>query len=288
MCPPGSLHDQMVRQLPYVRSYILREGRLYLSLMADGGIYEFEPVPGAEGSPTGTIRGTATYRERMALPPDAVLEATLEDVSTADAPADVVAQVRVENPGNPPIRFAIPYDRALVDPARRYTVRARISVDGKPLFTTDRHYPVLGSDGSEDAELLLRRAGPTRRDPPAAGRSLEGTSWKLTHLEGDPVSSGPGSEPHLRFDAATGRVSGSGGCNQLGGGYQVAGDRLELTRMVGTLMACAGGMETEKAFLDALGRVAAWRISDSTLTLLDESGAELARFEGRGESGGNP
>ncbi len=44
-CPPGSLHDQIVRQWPYVRSYILKEGRLYISLMADGGIYEYEPLP---------------------------------------------------------------------------------------------------------------------------------------------------------------------------------------------------------------------------------------------------
>ena len=42
-CPPGSLHDRMVKQLPYIRSYVLKDGRLYLSLMADGGIYEFEP-----------------------------------------------------------------------------------------------------------------------------------------------------------------------------------------------------------------------------------------------------
>jgi para-nitrobenzyl esterase len=44
MCPPGSLHDHIVKQLPYVRSYVIKDGRLFLSLMADGGIYEFEPV----------------------------------------------------------------------------------------------------------------------------------------------------------------------------------------------------------------------------------------------------
>ena len=33
---------------------------------------------------SGQVQGTATYRERMALPPDAVFEATLEDVSKAD------------------------------------------------------------------------------------------------------------------------------------------------------------------------------------------------------------
>jgi para-nitrobenzyl esterase len=45
MCPPGSLHDQLVRQWPFVRSYVLKDGHLFLSLMADGGIYEFEPMP---------------------------------------------------------------------------------------------------------------------------------------------------------------------------------------------------------------------------------------------------
>ena len=43
MCPPDSLHDRIVRQLPLVRSYTIKDGRLFLSLMADGGSYEFEP-----------------------------------------------------------------------------------------------------------------------------------------------------------------------------------------------------------------------------------------------------
>ncbi|HEX9184261.1 MAG TPA: META domain-containing protein [Burkholderiales bacterium] len=44
MCQPGSLHDQFLKHWPYVRSYVLKGGHLYLSLMADGGIYEFEPL----------------------------------------------------------------------------------------------------------------------------------------------------------------------------------------------------------------------------------------------------
>ena len=42
MCPPGSIHDQFVGQLGYVRSYVLRDGNLYLATMADGAIIEFE------------------------------------------------------------------------------------------------------------------------------------------------------------------------------------------------------------------------------------------------------
>jgi para-nitrobenzyl esterase len=34
----------VARDLGYVRSYRLKNGRLYLSLMADGGIYEWRPA----------------------------------------------------------------------------------------------------------------------------------------------------------------------------------------------------------------------------------------------------
>jgi len=38
-CPAGSLHDQIVRQWPFIRSYVMKNGHLFLALMADGGIY---------------------------------------------------------------------------------------------------------------------------------------------------------------------------------------------------------------------------------------------------------
>lgn len=44
MCPPGSLEPQLMRQLPFVRSYLLRDGQLHLSLMADGGILSWAPA----------------------------------------------------------------------------------------------------------------------------------------------------------------------------------------------------------------------------------------------------
>ena len=44
-CPPGSLHDQIVKQRGNIRSYVIRDGHLFLALIADGGIYEFEPMP---------------------------------------------------------------------------------------------------------------------------------------------------------------------------------------------------------------------------------------------------
>jgi heat shock protein HslJ len=43
LCPPPRLDEQVVSQAEYVRSYLLKDGRLYLSLFADGGIYAWEP-----------------------------------------------------------------------------------------------------------------------------------------------------------------------------------------------------------------------------------------------------
>ena len=55
MCPPAPLNDRIAKDWSDVRSYVVKKGHLFLSLMADAGIYEFEPVqpvPGAKPRPT--------------------------------------------------------------------------------------------------------------------------------------------------------------------------------------------------------------------------------------------
>lgn len=46
LCQPRSLSNTVARQLPFVRSFLLRHNHLYLSLMADGGILEWQPLQG--------------------------------------------------------------------------------------------------------------------------------------------------------------------------------------------------------------------------------------------------
>jgi heat shock protein HslJ len=48
-----------------------------------------------------------------------------------------------------------------------------------------------------------------------------------------------------------------------------------------TLMACPNGMETERAFLDALRQVTTTKITRQHLEMFDASGKLLARFEAR-------
>lgn len=42
LCPPPNLDERIVRDAQYVRSYLLEGDRLFLSLMADGGIFVWE------------------------------------------------------------------------------------------------------------------------------------------------------------------------------------------------------------------------------------------------------
>lgn len=117
--------------------------------------------------------------------------------------------------------------------------------------------------------------------PASAGADapLRNTYWKLTHIGGAPARSAARQrEAHLIFAAQEQRVSGSGGCNRITGGFELAGDRLHLGRIVATRMACAEGMEQEQRFLKSLADVEHYRIDGDRLELLDESGVVVARF----------
>jgi len=113
------------------------------------------------------LKGTATYREGIALTPDAVFEVMLEDVSKADAPAVVVGSVRIDKPGQVPIRLEIPFDPARIDQSRSYSMRARIMVGQQLMFTTDQAYPVLTRGHGNEVQLLLRMVAASK---PAVNR----------------------------------------------------------------------------------------------------------------------
>jgi len=231
----------------------------------------------ATQAPGGKITGTAIYRERMALPPNAVFEATLEDVSKADAKAEVLGIARIENPGNTPIAFEIPYDASRIDPRHRYSVRARIVVGDRLLFITDRHYPVLTAGHGSSVALELRRASGSIH---AGDAPLENTYWKLISLGDTAVQPVPNQrEAHFVLHAADRRVAGSGGCNGIGGSYRLDGDNLSFGQMIRTMMACATGMDTENGLLAALGKARRARVRGQQLELLDAEARPLARFE---------
>jgi putative lipoprotein len=221
------------------------------------------------GAQSASITGSAAYRERVALPPGAVLEVALEDISRADAPAETLALVTVLAQHQVPIPFTLAYDRARIDPAHRYAVRGGLLVDGKVMWCTDTVHPVLTQGAGNTAELRLVRAAP----PPPA---LVGTNWVAEDIEGKGVLDRARSSLLLGDD---GHASGLGGCNRFNGGYTLAGDRLGFGAIAATMMACSPALgEQEQRFFRALGAVQGWRIETGLLHLLDATGATLIRL----------
>ncbi|MCE9832457.1 YbaY family lipoprotein [Vibrio diabolicus] len=106
-----------------------------------------------------TITGTVAYRERIALPPNAVVTVALEDVSLADAPAKVLAKQTFETEGKQvPLSFELNYDNNEIKPNHRYSVRARIEVDGKLRFISDTYNGVI-TDEAQTHQLDIRLVG---------------------------------------------------------------------------------------------------------------------------------
>lgn len=236
----------------------------------------------ASASAASTITGTATYDDRSALPPDATLEVTVEDVSLADAPARVIGRLVLTPAGQVPIRFEVPYEDAAVQANHSYSVRARITLDGRLLYTTTRFTPVLTRGAGASVELQLQRVAAPVAPAVGAGtdpkpdRTLVNTYWKLVELKGTAAVVTAGQrEPHLILQIAGNRVVGSGGCNRLTGTYTLHGEFLGLGQVAATRMACAEGMPQESAFLGALAQVKSWRVRGDDLTLLDAANAPL-------------
>lgn len=91
-----------------------------------------------------SITGSVAYRERIALPDNAVVTVYLQDVSLADAPATVIAKQNfITNGMQVPLEFNLAYDSRKIKASHRYSVSARIEVDGKLRFITDTHYGVI-------------------------------------------------------------------------------------------------------------------------------------------------
>ncbi len=101
------------------------------------------------------VTGSVTYRERIALPDDAVVEVQLQDVSLADAPATVLASQRITTPGQVPIAFSLAYDPAAINEVNRYALQARIEQGNRLLFINDTYTPVLTDGAGTRADLLL-------------------------------------------------------------------------------------------------------------------------------------
>jgi uncharacterized lipoprotein YbaY/heat shock protein HslJ len=346
-------------------------------LLTLSGCRQPEPETGAAGTGTARVSGSLSYRERLALTSEAVAEVSLRDVTLADAPAPLISQQMIEDPGQVPIRFELSVPADQIDPRRAYAVQARITDRGRLLFISDTHTPVLTRGSGNEVRMTLVAVPDTAQatvsvDRENAGFEIEGmfrylaetavfrdcrdnrvypvamesqyvelerayfnsgielgqeahvqltgrylsrplveneynkislivdkvnafsidtsctpqhhadlqnTYWKLLELDGEPVESPEGvREIHLVLDTGEFRVRGFAGCNNFFGGYRLDDQSLSFSQIGSTMMACPGGMDTEQAFLQALGATTRAEVSGQILSLYANDQL-LARFE---------
>lgn len=116
-------------------------------------------APAPLSNATGRLTGNVTYRERIALPPNAVVEVTLQDVSRAGAPATILAtQTIAANGAQAPIPFALDFDPTQIVERNTYAVRARITEDGQLTWTSTQQHPVLTRGAPVDnVEIIVER-----------------------------------------------------------------------------------------------------------------------------------
>jgi heat shock protein HslJ len=103
---------------------------------------------------------------------------------------------------------------------------------------------------------------------PASIPELNGTSWSLVEINGQPVQAD--SNPTLIFDADS--AGGNGSCNSFGGDYEAKNGKLTFGGIFSTMMYCEDVMDQEFAYLGALENAASYQVKDGMLQILDADG----------------
>ena len=115
-----------------------------------------------------------------------------------------------------------------------------------------------------------------------APASPEGAAWELAaYLDGSEMVAVP-ADLSATLMLADGTASGSAGCNQFSGSYEIDGASLTIApEMAMTMMACEPPAEAlEAAYMGLLPTTASWESADDGLRLLDAEDAVILEYTG--------
>lgn len=118
-------------------------------------------------------------------------------------------------------------------------------------------------------------------DSSAKGNSdITGKTWKLTEINGKPITlKNPKNVPYFKLNTAGMRYEGHGGCNGVGGTFEIKPEmmRIKFNQGMSTMIACED-LETEQMFTNALLAADNYSVNGNTLTLNKARMAPLAKF----------
>ena len=110
------------------------------------------------GAGEATVSGDVTYRQRIALPDDAVVTVIIQDVSIMDVATKMIDEQVIQiNGAQVPIPYEVPYDLDEIDERHTYSMSARIEDSiGKLLFISDTAIPVItNGNPTVDVEIVV-------------------------------------------------------------------------------------------------------------------------------------
>ncbi len=109
-----------------------------------------------------TVSGTITYRDRVALPANAVVTVQIARVWADRGPEVIAEQSFATNGAQPPLAYSIAYDPARIDQNGSYTVEASIKVNDQVRYSTNTIVPVItrGAPTQNVTVILVARTLP--------------------------------------------------------------------------------------------------------------------------------
>jgi len=151
---------------------------------------------------------------------------------------------------------------------------------GRKVVAAESTLPLMDSaPAAEKATPLLERGAPAVNPALATGDVLSGSSWAwlFTQTPGEKVAAPEPANYVLAF-GTDGRVSGKADCNRMTGAYKADAERLTLSAMATTRMACPPGSLGDR-FAHDLGLVRSYAFSTpDTLRLTMEADAGTMTF----------
>lgn len=223
-----------------------------------------------------TLEGSATYRQRIALQSEAILEVELRDISRADAPATILSSVSIKPSGQVPIPFKLLYDDNMIDQRNTYSVSAKINLGERVIFRSTTAHLVLTRGNPDRIEVMMEMM-PAANSEKLVG-ALFGSQWIAEDIDGGGVIDN--AQSIIRFEA-DGKVSGFGGCNNFSGQSKVDGHKMEIGPLAATQRACVPALlDQEQKFFQAVTNTRSFEIDEDRqkLFLKDSSGAPIARL----------
>ncbi len=116
-----------------------------------------KPAPQPVPLPSAVVTGNIVYRQRIALPPNAVVKVRLQDVSRADAPAVLLAEQTILTNGKQvPIPFSLTYNLSQIQARNTYAVSAQIWVDNQLMWVSPTSNEVITrGNPSTNVEIMM-------------------------------------------------------------------------------------------------------------------------------------